>query len=52
MSSSIVEKHDGRVQVRSCTAPGKCGTVFSIFLPTEHGKPELLSHAAIAEQIA
>jgi len=52
VSSSIVEKHDGKIQVKSCTTPEKSGTIFSIFLPTQHAKPELLSQAAIAEQIA
>jgi signal transduction histidine kinase len=30
---SIVENHHGSIRVRSTTAPGKSGTVFSIFLP-------------------
>ena len=51
VSSSIVDKHDGRIQVKSCANGGKCGTVFTIFLPTDHGKPQLLSHAA-TENIA
>lgn len=33
ISKSIVENHQGVIQVRSSTAPGKSGTVFSIFLP-------------------
>lgn len=51
VSSSIIDKHDGNIQVRSSTNPEKCGTVFSIFLPSDHAKPELLSRTA-AEQIA
>jgi signal transduction histidine kinase len=51
VSSSIVEKHDGKIQVRSSTNPERCGTVFSIFLPSDHAKPELLSRTA-TEQIA
>jgi len=30
---SIVEKHHGSIRVKSCTTPGKSGTVFSVFLP-------------------
>jgi PAS domain S-box-containing protein len=30
---SIVEKHHGRIQVKSSTRPGKSWTVFSVFLP-------------------
>lgn len=30
---SIVENHQGSIQVRSSTTPGQSGTVFSVFLP-------------------
>jgi PAS domain S-box-containing protein len=30
---SIVENHHGSIRMRSATAPGKSGTVFSVFLP-------------------
>jgi len=30
---SIVEKHHGAIRLRSSTAPGRSGTVFSVFLP-------------------
>jgi len=33
ISSGIVEKHQGRIHVRSTTAAGHSGTVFSVFLP-------------------
>jgi PAS domain S-box-containing protein len=33
VSSDIVRKHGGHISVRSCTIPGRSGTVFSIFLP-------------------
>jgi PAS domain S-box-containing protein len=33
ISSGIVEKHHGRIRVRSTTAFGRSGTVFSVFLP-------------------
>jgi PAS domain S-box-containing protein len=29
----IVRKHGGQIRVRSCTRPGRSGTVFSVFLP-------------------
>jgi PAS domain S-box-containing protein len=32
---SIVQNHQGSIQMRSSTAPGKLGTVFSVFLPIE-----------------
>lgn len=51
VSSSIVQKHDGRIQVKSCSSGERCGTVFSVFLPTKQARPELLATAA-SEQIA
>jgi PAS domain S-box-containing protein len=33
LSEGIVRKHDGSIQVRTCTRPGRSGTVFSLFLP-------------------
>jgi PAS domain S-box-containing protein len=33
VSSDIVRKHGGHIRVRSCTIPGRSGTVFSVFLP-------------------
>lgn len=45
---SIVEKHHGSIRVRSSSAPGKCGAVFSIFLPAEAeqaGGEVMLRHA-------
>lgn len=35
ISSEIIQKHRGTVRVKSCVTPGKSGTVFSIFLPTQ-----------------
>jgi PAS domain S-box-containing protein len=32
---SIVEKHHGAIRVKSSTAPGKSGTVFTVFLPLD-----------------
>ncbi len=36
VSRELVEKHGGRLRVRSRNLP-KCGTVFSIFLPIQGG---------------
>ena len=33
-----VQKHDGGLRVRSCTKPGRNGSVFSIFLPATDPK--------------
>ena len=33
VSQEIVERHEGRMLVRSSTRPGRSGTVFSVFLP-------------------
>jgi PAS domain S-box-containing protein len=31
---NIVQRHHGSIRVKSSTSPGRCGTVFSVFLPT------------------
>lgn len=46
ISAEIIQKHSGRVRVKSRATPGKSGTVFSIFLPAEpslekFGQPRL-----------
>jgi two-component system, chemotaxis family, CheB/CheR fusion protein len=33
LSEGIVRKHDGTIQVRTSTHPGRSGTIFSLFLP-------------------
>ncbi len=33
VSAGIVEKHGGRLRVRSRQTPGKCGTVFTVYFP-------------------
>ncbi len=33
VAQNLVEKHGGSLRVKSCTQPGRTGTVFSIFLP-------------------
>ena len=33
LSEGIVRKHDGTIQIRTSTSPGRNGTVFSLFLP-------------------
>jgi PAS domain S-box-containing protein len=42
---NIVDKHGGSIRVKSCTTPGKSGTVFTVFLP-------LLPPATISENQA
>jgi PAS domain S-box-containing protein len=39
VSKEIVDKHSGEIYVRSSTDPNHHGTVFSVFLPLEHGDP-------------
>lgn len=46
VSSEIVHKHSGKIQVRSSTLPPGTGTVFSIFLPEQ---PYFASQAFIAK---
>ena len=43
LSSSLVRKHNGRIQVRSRVTPGESGSVFSVFWPTrpDEGPPDL-----------
>ena len=36
VSQGIVEKHGGRIRVRSSVRPDASGTVFSVFLPMDH----------------
>lgn len=36
--AGIVEKHGGRIQVKSCQKPSRTGTVISIFLPFDRRK--------------
>jgi signal transduction histidine kinase len=36
ITRGIVEKHGGRIQVRSRTGPDEHGTAFSIFLPLDY----------------
>lgn len=45
VSKNIIERHGGKIRVRSCRQSPRAGTVFSIFLPKE---PKLQS--GIAEQ--
>jgi signal transduction histidine kinase len=51
VSASIVEKHGGSMRVRSTDKEGRSGTIFSVFLPSEHHAGEQLTFAA-AENIA
>jgi PAS domain S-box-containing protein len=36
VSQGIIEKHGGRIRVRSSVRPQQSGTVFSVFLPMDH----------------
>jgi PAS domain S-box-containing protein len=38
VSQGIVKKHGGRIGVKTCTAPGRSGTVFEVLLPTVAGQ--------------
>ena len=40
VSQGIVAKHGGSMRLRSSTGPGRSGTVFSVFLPSESALPE------------
>jgi PAS domain S-box-containing protein len=40
LSHGIVQKHQGSIRVRSRTAAGSRGTVFSVFLPDTAGRPQ------------
>jgi len=33
VSKSLAEKHGGNIRLRTRVAPGRCGTVFSVFFP-------------------
>ena len=50
ISSGIVAKHGGSIQVRSSTRAGRSGTVFNIFLPsaTSHGSHEVIVSSSSA----
>jgi PAS domain S-box-containing protein len=39
ISAGIVERHQGTLRVRSTADPDRHGTVFTLFLPCEEGKP-------------
>jgi len=46
VSHGIVQKHGGRIRLRSRVQPGHSGTVFSIFLPLEAGSAEAAPESA------
>jgi signal transduction histidine kinase len=39
ISAGIVERHKGRLRVRSTDNPARHGTVFTLFLPCKEAKP-------------
>ncbi|HET7752072.1 MAG TPA: PAS domain S-box protein [Terriglobales bacterium] len=51
VSKGIVERHGGNIRLRSRTTPGRSGTVFSVFLPTDtaegHGRRESVLKEAV-----
>ncbi|HET8666483.1 MAG TPA: PAS domain S-box protein, partial [Terriglobales bacterium] len=59
VSNGIVQKHGGTIRVRSSVVPGRSGTCFSVFLPSqlstppdrlaENRQPELFSITDVAE---
>src|SRR5262249_45010617 len=42
LSHNIVRKHEGSIRVRSRTTAGSSGTVFSVFLPANAGRPQTI----------
>jgi signal transduction histidine kinase len=48
VSSEIVERHGGTIQVRSSLLPPMTGTAFSVFLPFQ---PQTGAHGAVREQL-
>ena len=48
VSQGIVQKHGGRIRVKSCDIPGRSGTVFAVALPAT-GSQSLQNSASIGE---
>ncbi len=48
---SIVENHQGSIQMRSSTKPGESGTVFSVFLPVA-GQESIAPTPLVKERVA
>jgi PAS domain S-box-containing protein len=53
ISKDIVDRHRGRLILRSSQKPGRCGTVFSLFLPFEAASRSRVpqEREAVAEQL-
>lgn len=49
VSSGIIKKHRGAIHVRTCTIPGRSGTVFTITLPS--GTAPVISNPTAAEKV-
>jgi len=47
VSHGIVDKHEGRIRVRSSTRSGRSGTVFSIFIPSRESAVASSSASAV-----
>lgn len=52
VTKGIVAKHGGRIRLRSSTAPGRSGTVFSIFFPEGAFVNEIARHADGEERMS
>jgi PAS domain S-box-containing protein len=50
VSKGIVERHGGNIRMRSTTAPGRSGTVFSVFLPVNAAESDGLSRASALQE--
>ena len=52
VARGIVTKHDGTIRMRTSTKPGRSGTAFSLFLPTQAAKQALSAGILAAEKTA
>ena len=50
VSKGIVERHGGRIRLRSKTTPGKSGTVFSVFLPANAAEDREIHRATLLKE--
>ncbi|HEX6907606.1 MAG TPA: HAMP domain-containing sensor histidine kinase, partial [Terriglobales bacterium] len=50
VSKGIVERHGGRIRLRSKTTPGKSGTVFSVFLPANAAEDREIHRASVLKE--
>ena len=50
--AQLVERHDGHVRVYSRQSHGPTGTVFSVFLPLNHGNTSVGSETRLPQQVS